>query len=506
MSFYGVGGYPTTEQDGILTRVGAYPTSTYVNDYTARMAVSTDVTIQLSGTQLSEQTYQINATVGLEATGTAKTVRFYIIQVLDYYPAGSWYRNCFIQAASTADVTLTPGNTVLVERVMTFSGASWASKEDISIIAWAQRIGGNDVVYQTAIMDWPFIMDCNGNGIADELDIAGCDGSPWCSDCDSNGVPDECDIDYCDSDPACGDCNGNGVPDSCDGYDLSDCDGNGLADECEFAEGSAADCNTNGIIDACDIDAGLDTDCNANGIPDECDLTDCDGSPWCDDCNDNGELDWCDFFQPYQVVSEQFTPLAVGTPQTYVVVDPPDALTNVTLTFEAFGDIDGDQYEDVVVTVGGDAVGTIYTEPDAYEACAEGQFDSLTVSLETFEAAKVAGGGNVEITMIPGPWVGGSVCLYDPSWIQVTVDYQFQDSLDENGNGIPDECEGLVGDLNCDGTVDFFDIDPFVLAVTDPAGYAAEYPDCNFMLADCNGDGAVDFFDIDPFVALVTGG
>ena len=62
------------------------------------------------------------------------------------------------------------------------------------------------------------------------------------------------------------------------------------------------------------------------------------------------------------------------------------------------------------------------------------------------------------------------------------------------------------GDVNCDGNVDFFDIDPFVLAVTDPAGYAAAYPDCNIMLADCNGDGFVNFFDIDCFVALITGG
>ena len=64
----------------------------------------------------------------------------------------------------------------------------------------------------------------------------------------------------------------------------------------------------------------------------------------------------------------------------------------------------------------------------------------------------------------------------------------------------------MVGDLNCDGNVDFFDIDAFVLAITDPAGYEAAYPDCDIMLADCNGDGSVDFFDIEPFVELITGG
>ena len=63
-----------------------------------------------------------------------------------------------------------------------------------------------------------------------------------------------------------------------------------------------------------------------------------------------------------------------------------------------------------------------------------------------------------------------------------------------------------LGDLNCDGTLDAFDIDPFVLALTDPVGYAAAWPDCNINNADINGDAVIDAFDIDPFVALLTGG
>ena len=63
-----------------------------------------------------------------------------------------------------------------------------------------------------------------------------------------------------------------------------------------------------------------------------------------------------------------------------------------------------------------------------------------------------------------------------------------------------------TGDLNCDGAINVFDIDPFVLALVDPAGYAAEYPDCDFTLADANHDGDVNVFDIDPFVQLLVGG
>ena len=64
-----------------------------------------------------------------------------------------------------------------------------------------------------------------------------------------------------------------------------------------------------------------------------------------------------------------------------------------------------------------------------------------------------------------------------------------------------------LADLNCDGVVDFFDIDPFVTALVEPEEYAIQYPDCDLMLADIDDSGDVDMFDIDPFVAcLVAGG
>jgi hypothetical protein len=63
------------------------------------------------------------------------------------------------------------------------------------------------------------------------------------------------------------------------------------------------------------------------------------------------------------------------------------------------------------------------------------------------------------------------------------------------------------GDLNCDGLLNAFDIDPFVVALTDPAGYASLYPSCNWLCTrDINCDGSVNAFDIDPFVELLTGG
>ena len=60
------------------------------------------------------------------------------------------------------------------------------------------------------------------------------------------------------------------------------------------------------------------------------------------------------------------------------------------------------------------------------------------------------------------------------------------------------------GDLNCDSTVDFGDINPFILVLSNPAAYVATYPGCDLSLADISGDGNVDFGDIYPFVALLT--
>jgi len=82
----------------------------------------------------------------------------------------------------------------------------------------------------------------------------------------------------------------------------------------------------------------------------------------------------------------------------------------------------------------------------------------------------------------------GACCLADGSCALLTFE----------------ECEGLCfGDMNCDGLLDFGDINPFVLALSNPAAYATAFPNCDLMLGDINGDGVFDFKDINPFVVSV---
>lgn len=76
--------------------------------------------------------------------------------------------------------------------------------------------------------------------------------------------------------------------------------------------------------------------------------------------------------------------------------------------------------------------------------------------------------------------------------------------LDANNNGVLDSCEVMTtGDLNCDGLVNVLDIQPFILAVIDPATHALLYPECPQIRADINGDGQIDGRDVKPFVTLI---
>jgi hypothetical protein len=62
---------------------------------------------------------------------------------------------------------------------------------------------------------------------------------------------------------------------------------------------------------------------------------------------------------------------------------------------------------------------------------------------------------------------------------------------------------GLRGDMNCDGSVDFDDIDAFVTALISREEYESQYPACDWLNGDINQDGSVDFNDIDGFVECI---
>ncbi len=123
---------------------------------------------------------------------------------------------------------------------------------------------------------------------------------------------------------------------------------------------------------------------------------------------------------------------------------------------------------------------------------------------------------------IPGcPVQPFTICAFNPTITEVfldgndcnangmddTIDLANDESLDANLNGVLDSCEvTTTGDVNCDGLVNELDIQPFILALVDPAMYTLLHPDCPPVRSDINNDGQTDGRDVAAFTMMLTGG
>ena len=77
--------------------------------------------------------------------------------------------------------------------------------------------------------------------------------------------------------------------------------------------------------------------------------------------------------------------------------------------------------------------------------------------------------------------------------------------ISDMSNGLVILRHNIAGDVNCDGVINALDIEPFLVALFDPAGFPAQFPDCDIDNADINGDGTIDALDIEPFLGLLFG-
>ena len=173
------------------------------------------------------------------------------------------------------------------------------------------------------------VVDCNGNGQQDLLELA----AGTVADCNSNCVPDSCEpdadsdgfIDACDPCPGkpgseCGGCPRNecgecGAPSDLDGDGIPDCvdvddDGDNVPDSVDafptnpgesvdtdsdgVGNNADADDDGDGVVDSMDncglLPNPLQEDCNGNGNGDVCELA---ADPTLD-CNQNATLDVCE--------------------------------------------------------------------------------------------------------------------------------------------------------------------------------------------------------------------
>ncbi|MFH1746542.1 MAG: hypothetical protein ABIG44_05790 [Planctomycetota bacterium] len=141
---------------------------------------------------------------------------------------------------------------------------------------------------------------------------------------------------------------------------------------------------------------------------------------------------------------------------------------------------------------------------------------AVTLTFGVFTAPIIAGdyeldwftmdGGGDMFTLGGDYELSGTIGQWDAGQTMTGGDYSLTGGF---WAGLSGQIVYGLGDMNCDGIVNAYDIDGFILAVSsypDFAAYYDRYPDCDPMLADANGDGVVNSYDIDGFIALVSGG
>ncbi len=343
-------------------------------------------------------------------------------------------------------------------------------------------------------------------------------------------------------------------------YDLADCNANGVRDAEDVASGTSLDCNHNGIPDECDLASGASGDCNGNNIPDACDLA----WPLPALVSElDPILDWVEISStgtalnlgddsvaevPLPFINALFRngPVMVGNDGALAFGGPPwlpywnsrlpsGALFGGEPALAPFWDNLGATTGNVYWQIMGTPPARVFIVEWYNRPYSPGDYiidgDEATFEVQVFETptAGVFAQYLYVATYFQNPahnfgasasvgfqMDGANGCqwsYHDPLSVApgMVLSIQAQAapaSADDNLNGIPDECEGLVGDMNCDGTVDFADINPFVLYLSDSVAWRAAYPDCPLTNGDINGDGTYGQWslgDINPFVALLTG-
>lgn len=337
-AFYDAEYTPMAAFDGTNLVVGAVPdVDLQYNIYRTyhflpARAAPTDVTIHLSAQPIGERTYRASALVGIEEGGTGKTLRIYMVQVLDHWPVEPDYsRNTFKQAAPTRDIILAPGESQVVEYDFVFDDDSWENKENIKIVAWAQEPldEGPAQVYQGRTRVWPLISapgDEDGDGIPDEDDNCPRHYNPDQKDGDGDEVGDVCDNCPARSNHDQKDADEDSFGDACDNCPLlhhvnqDDTDGDGVGDVCDSCPEVAAPGGVDpfgrslGTIDVdCDVDLSdfsLFAECmggpGVNEPPQGCDPENFTRS----DVDDDRDVDLGDF----SVFSWNFTGQLISPP------------------------------------------------------------------------------------------------------------------------------------------------------------------------------------------------
>jgi thiol-disulfide isomerase/thioredoxin len=145
-NFYNVSGYPSVWMDGWSSMAGSYGSvpanyGQLNSRLNSCLNISTDVSIELLGEELSASQYQISGTIGIEAGGSGKTMRVQLLQCFDQetFPEGGEVQfNTVRQAAPSFDITLSANDSHTFQHTFTLSGESLALVQECTYLCIVQ--------------------------------------------------------------------------------------------------------------------------------------------------------------------------------------------------------------------------------------------------------------------------------------------------------------------------------------------------------------------------------
>ena len=121
----------------------------------ARLALPTDLTVEILPRRLNETQWEFTADVCMEPTGTARSMGVNLAWTVDDYPTGYpyTYRETLRGGYGPEVVDLNPGECVQVYATFTFSAVELDRWPSVEIVAWAQTpASGWGEAYQAATM------------------------------------------------------------------------------------------------------------------------------------------------------------------------------------------------------------------------------------------------------------------------------------------------------------------------------------------------------------------
>jgi hypothetical protein len=341
----------------------------------------------------------------------------------------------------------------------------------------------------------PTQADADGDEVGNGCDNCPTVYNPGQEDSDGDGAGDLCD--KCPGHDDKQDQDRDSWPDACDNCpairntDQRDSDADGVGDVCDncpnhpngplAGPNNQLDSDSDGVGDVCDncpnrangplAGPNNQLDSDADGVGDVCDVC-----PLGDDhidCNRNQIPDACE--RIFEAHSGEMSPFGWTSPRTFVLINPPRALGDVTLTFSFMADF-GSGSEKVKLFLNTDEF-TQLTGHELDECPTPANTVEIVLQQVYWEAT--VGHDDAVVEIVPNNQVDALACG-GQSWMSVAVTYE----------------GGKRGDCNFDDAVDLLDMKDMVACEGGPEIPIASQ---GCFCFDLDGDGDVDLADFARF-------